>query len=1276
MTARGPGAVAALLAAALLAAAAYAQAAGGGALYLVSFTAKDTGGGPLQPGDEAVLTLVIGYRGEGPLEELEANLSLPGELGGAALTKRLKLTAWPGSSIGVSFRAPLGEDAPVGNYTVKATVAARDASGRLYEASFNLTLTVHPPLEGVSASAELEHPYPGARGTTLKVTVENAGTVDIENVTVSFNLSGWRPEEVNVSLGSIPSGSSSAAEVSDVYVPMWLKPGSYTVTATVEAIASVDGEVKSYRWRQKLGLELSPLPELHLNLVDVQWGGTCVSPGSVDVPLTLTFQSMEPAALSNIEVRLLLPEGFSVDGRRAASAQADIDVVEYGGFFTMSFSLDVNASEPGVYPLNLKVQALESSNGVTIPHVYSATLQLPVCPSSTWAPLLERAEWVDGRAYPGEQGATLRLVLRGADEGTISGIRLELHLPPGFTSSTGAPRAWLEVEGGLTGYGDTLEVLAELNIGDKVEPGTYYANLTLHAILERGGSRVPVQASYVLPLTVSRAPSSPFRVVDTSWLSWVVGDESYSATALVRLLYLGEDTLRSLIVNATVTSGGSIRGNATYVVVVQEGLGAQAYDVLEVQVPNIAVNPRADAVELKLHVTAVRETPSGGTYESSQELSVRLPARREKPLAVAGVYTEPAHLLPGARSANVNLHLLNTAPSPVRVVSASVSASYLQVLDVGGSCVEAQVQPGDTCVLTLTVDVDEDVEPGVHSLPIRVAYSYVGGEQTILGAEVLTVSLIVEDVGQHAPSITVRRAYWALTPDGEPLDAYPGSKATLQLEVYNAGPTPAFGVKALLKPVGGWASIEEQPGVCEQLQPGDSCTLTAVLSVGNSTQPGLHALEVQLTYLFRSYNLNKEISQTTTIEVEVSDPAEAVSVLLVSWAKAPTPGSASNVLRVAVYRDPSRASSIEYVELVLPPGLKDPSDGDTVVVALAAGQTAAAQYGAGAGGLERLLQPLQQLQVPSTVELFAARVYAEQATLERQEMLARIVWVDRFGTVLSTIQPVILVPGYSPPQIVVSAPPRILMEEGEAELVLSLNNPGPSPVRNVYVILVPSRVTVALPNRAVEYVPYIEAGGSANVTFTLRLVPGAEASTQTFSIGVSVLYEDVFGTLQSFNTSVSLLLVPRYNVEVRGVKATWTNGTLKVSGSLVNLGTQSVESAVVEILVGGKVVAETFLGTVDPSSEYPFYVEAQLTGKPNTIEIRALYRDAYGVKYSTSTTVTVSEEPSAASAVSMESSAEVGGVPTFAKAVIATSAASVAVALAYMLKRRRRRGES
>ncbi len=990
-------------------------------------------------------------------------------------------------------------------------------------------------------------------------------------------------------------------------------PGNYTITIKALVIY-VDGS--TVRQNITLALEVKGCPRAGLTISKARLSPFNY-PGTEGATLSLNVTNHGPEAVVNLTVEVVLPGGWSPHRaivRLRGLAGNESATVRIGGVFVPP------GTEPGNYTLRVTLNYTCTVCNITLTRSVELSTTVEVSKPPVPRLALLYAGWVDGYAAPGERNAAYRVELQLLEPWTVTGVNYSLSLPSGFEAASSQQLSGFQQL--RLGYGDSFPLSFRLNTAS--QPGNYTGVLKLDLRVEKGDTVTWIPATVRLGFPVAeRRPV--LSLLQAYWSSWVAGgDRGYGLEARILILYRGSDRVTNVAVSAKPLPPAGLRAGAprSYAHIVAAAGDAS---MIEVVVPGIVVPGGVNEAIVVLNLTLSLATPAGGSYVARASLEARLPVPREQPLVLLNTSTSPVVVLPGSGRVELRIVLANTAPSPVHVVSANLSGlpRGVRQLSLGGSCLDATVAPGTQCSLLFALNVSSAAPPGLHRLGAVVLYSYQGQTGVIIGRHMFPVLLSIEEPSRYVQALRLVSAYW-VSPTGSPLMVLPGdANAPLQVTIYNPGPWTVQGLRLHL--TGG--GFNSTTGFCDAVAPGGFCT--TVLYVDVPRKPGSPVLEAH--YTVRVYGATLSQHAALPLRLQLASPAEAVIPVTAWWATTPTPGSRTAKLMLLVDIDPRLVSGLVSLRLLLPAGLRDPSDGDSVVV-LRPAET-------GVGLLQalpkKLLERLKGLGGAASLSglkysdplLYEATVAVEKPLRSPRAILVAL-WRDELSVLQSTTATLRLPSTGGAEPLLVWSSPRASMRGGVANVTVYVSNRGSVAAYNVYVYLMPLG-QAAYPVRPLAYLTVLPPNTTRKIVFQLVFNPSSFAGTKTYTFSgiVAVVYDDALGYKHMFNATIASVLEPPVRVLARSLKATATGVEVTVRGSVVNLGVETAENVIVEAR-SGNATATYIVGSLDPGSETPFKLTLYNVSKPrSTVMVTVTYMDEYGYTYRAEYNVTPVLQP-------------------------------------------------
>ncbi|MEM0060772.1 MAG: hypothetical protein QW726_02430 [Fervidicoccaceae archaeon] len=177
-------------------------------------------------------------------------------------------------------------------------------------------------------------------------------------------------------------------------------------------------------------------------------------------------------------------------------------------------------------------------------------------------------------------------------------------------------------------------------------------------------------------------------------------------------------------------------------------------------------------------------------------------------------------------------------------------------------------------------------------------------------------------------------------------------------------------------------------------------------------------------------------------------------------------------------------------------------------------------------------------------------------------------------------------------------------------LTVLVKNEGSSPAYNVYLTLSPpssiltpqSSSSILIASPSTIYIKKIDAGQTISIPVTFVYNPFSSqsimGSTSIVNYGVvplqiSVQYRDAGGQQHSFNNQIAIAVEPFIDLSLSGVSTFLSNGTLRVSGMLINYGSQTAYRISIDLFASNS-SASTFIGDLDAGSQTAFRLDLQV----------------------------------------------------------------------------------
>jgi hypothetical protein len=1075
--------------------------------------------------------------------------------------------------------------------------------------------------------------YPGTEDALLNIVLHNYDVVDLRDAVVTVTLpQGFYPRQITVSDVGILKGSATTVAFSAIAISTSTASGEYPVKLLLSGVAwdSSSNTYYTVSLTFTVSVKVFEKPcENILALVSYGWVGGRAYITTVSASTYLYFQVMAPGyKVSNPRMTIYLPKQMIFEsGNRSTTITAG-GVYSYGQYFDVEIGgIDIVATESGNYPVVVKVEGLATVSGsywftqyfTLLLHINNPALNVTVIDFG----------WQSNPVGMDSSGAEMYITLQSLSVDTIRTTVVELHLLNArFLNGLNTS---VQVLTSPIGYGEIGTVrFSEVELSNK----TLYARVMIFAVLSLGrGAYYRAVAEYNLVLS-SVESLEVFRVAS---LHTSVGGVYAPLLPSARgvSIVIGFANAKSVQVAWVIAEAAASKELKVNDISGTCANGVVAGGVCTV-VLNVDVSPDASAGVAEVVVNLTYSVRSGATISLFRESHrVGIPIADYKyyrpTIVLASAYwgaQTPYRALVGQRNVAFTLTLTNMGYYPIEAVVVRAGVLKGSAIMVKNSDVcSAYLAPGASCSVTLYVDLGPVDRGGMIVFSVAVEYMFTQFSTAISDAKQFTIYLPVEEPATGKGLELVDASWsnnWPVYPNTE--------NATLVITLVNRWPYRVSGMDVeLLLPQGfstKWGSVAKAyvAGPVNSLQ---QIAVPLQLSVGD-IKPGRYTAKLLVRYVVESGTPDTFTEEELNISLVVNDLSSSVEVVNVYWVlRSPQPPEYGALLTVVVRNNYNPAMKGVVMDVELPPGIVS---ADT--------NTSSARVPATATNI------LQQIQVarisPSQLSQLLSLLLTQQAQVQTGfsygdlmyfylklniitnktgvfTVNAIINFVDQWNNVRKVpLNLEVSILG-SARIIDVAAPTSITIRRGVANVSIGLINKGSAPLYNVYIYLAPY-VAMLIPQQAVKYVDVLHPYELTNVSFTLVYNPLAVSmgTTQTYlrymsvPFSLSIVYRDVYGNIQAFNTSLAFILEPFIELLLTEVKASGAGSTIIVSGTIVNYGIATARSVVVKAVYSG-VEQETLIGDVDPASQSSFRLEMEVSNiANNTLLLQLAYRDEYG----------------------------------------------------------------
>ncbi len=1142
--------------------------------------------------------------------------------------------------------------------------------GVVYAAG-NLTLVK----ESVYSSAGTEKVYPGSKGVTIMLDIRNDEAYNISYVQGCFTFPngitptqnyGYCVEATDLNgkyETTYVSGETFRLETK-VNINDSVSPGTYPITVNVSyTLDAPTGPVRKYAVIDA-NITVYNYPPVDLRVVDEWWGSTNVYPGTSGATLYVKIRNYGDTDVRGGTATLILPSPL-----KPSEIKVNLPTIGSGDEATLTFNnIDIPVlTKPGTYnaPLDLDVNAA-TEDGVTYRYGTALLVKLEVSTSPKPYISVVDAGWSSGATYPNSRGVTIYVTLQNLDQSTIQDVIATLYLPKGLVTRDGKNYVVATYSTPVSFGGVFTLRFSNINMSLK-NPSTLSFRLVLNVVATYRG------AEYVsnVELNVYAKPVTEdiLRLVSQRWV-WRGADAEALPTARgltleLRLANLGQNAITTIIPNITVPEGFNL---TSYGGTCLNGVTPGSTCTIDLTF-NIGSDVKPGTYDAVLHTTYV--VNAGGTYlyaskDFNVTLAIKSPSEFEPNLTLSKAWwgtTAPTTTYGGERLAPIHVELTNLgryAASDVFVRVTTPNAS-VKLIDNAGVC-STNLGAGVACRLTTYADLGKVVR-GELALEINVRYVISDYGAFIVRRESFHAYLDISVyAAQHLGNIELVSADWS---NSQPV--YPDTEgATYDVTIANHYPFNVVSLDAYLTNLP--SGITPHRGLNKVYVPGpvpsdQDTTFTFTLDVGKDVAPGTYNATLVLRYVVSTGGASIFKQENFTVALRVDRVKHGIEVITTGWAGAPAqPGTYGNVMYVALRNvDYSTVKGL-VADIQLPLGFTSTINNESrvKVVATTSPQLASLAASSPTSLMQALSNPKQVQSLLSSMQPagqlgkgdFAFLVIGLNVLNVKPGTYwanATLTFIDQWGNLRKQVVRIpIHVLGTALYIKVWSNTVLNFNVSRASTLTLNVLNNGSAPIYNVY-IAVYSPMSYLLVKETPLYLGTLRPGEVKHVNLTVFFNPipsGQSPVPITYGnmpFMATLIYTDVIGVRHTYNASFTVSVSPFIKLELEDLKVVKEGSTVKVSGTITNLGNAQAQRVVVAIRIGSYESPESFVGDIDPSSQTSFAATATYSGNVSKVYIVLRYRNPFNEPREMVVPAAVTEYVSATTATTPPPQGMIGG---------------------------------
>jgi len=839
--------------------------------------------------------------------------------------------------------------------------------------------------------------------------------------------------------------------------------------------------------------------------------------------------------------------------------------------------------------------------------------------------------------YPGSRNVQLVVEVRYNGSENIVGVYGRIILPPGFSVSRGAQSAAPPYNPNGSTYdvispGDIIVFKYNIDISKEVNPGTYSIEIEIGY---RYANSLVFESEEVtgISIVISQYPELELQVIDSYWSPGAYpGSEGVTLNIIIENKGDSDITEGYIVFNfPEIIDPRKVEMNIGAL-----GKGSRA----TVSISDLSIAPDANyrkSYSVTANVDAIARTDDGVVYDAETTINfyikvssppsirlVLLDYKLETPYIADNIKTGIIHVI----LQNKDTVVINsiTAVFKIRKGGRFVGDDSFSIVSLRG-----EYRYGDY------IDVRSDqvlFNPNSNSIDVELTLSIFGSKD---GAEFwssLSYTLYI------VPNTRFSSSKGLILIDAEWQNHYPvypdTENATFIVTLANKWPYRISGITLKLELPEGFYSNKPKDRnratayIAGPIESSGVLSANFMISVKNVT-PGVYEAKLSVKYIVHCDTTRISQEEEYSINIRIHSLEKSIELITATWyGSSPEPGTYGAPLFIAIRDNYVPQMRGTLLEIYLPKGFTCSLNNESYakVIPYSVGQTPAIQLQRTPESRELAMlaryiasysPPMQALSqgeivtfiIPINIEINNTGMYKAKGILnfiDHWNNIRRINFTIPLG-VLGSIR-----------ILEVKMPKSMTFSNGETRLNLTLINRGSAPIYETYVILIPQS-PLALPVQNYKYLGTIEAHKNKTVSFILRYNPtsimsmggGMAIQYSSLPLMISVIYKDILGYRRALNFTGAVIVEPFVDIRLSSdTRATLSEGTLVVSGTVINYGITQARSVEVKALLN-ETSSSMFIGDLDPASQAAFRVEILLDNITSIDKVRVdiTYRDNY-----------------------------------------------------------------
>ena len=1128
--------------------------------------------------------------------------------------------------------------------------------------SLSITLAI-PPLALASSNIVLVNyvvyssvgetkVYPGSSNARIIINLRNNANTDISDVQAcfylpdGFSIRGGTSCVDATTLNGTYKRSFSPGELFRVEtrfnIDKNVKPGRYYFE--VHVLYTLGGN--RYEDKVYVPVDVSPYPPVNVSVIDYWWDSERVFPGTRNAVLNILLKNIGNVSIEGGLIEMLMPDDITPSKFRLSMGALNTNETATLRLTGIYIPLTVT---PGNYSIELKLNVTaRTDDGVTYTTFTETSFNVTIFKPRPLNIRVVNALWVNDIAYHESRGLSLILTLQNLDHSVIEYLVAKLILPEGMRSLSNESYVISTLEGAQD-FGSVF-TLTFRGINASLKEVGKVINMTsyLYIVANFRGAEFVINQSINFNVTLIR--ESILALVSQRWLfngrPASALPSSRDVTLELTISNLGLNTVTVIKSRPSLPQGfklKSITGSC-----ITAGVAPGHTCTLQFNM-DIDSKVKPGIYETKITIDYVVSSGNALLYSTdtlSTYVAIEDPGKYKPRLVLGSVWwgtTRPITIFYNAQMVPLHIELVNIGRWDAKNVYIIVIPLSRNVEVIGGRGLCAATLPsGSSCTFIPYVNL-YNVSSSYVDFLVKANYSVSMYGSFMNWSENYVIKLPIKTYAAllRFKGIEIRDWGWL---NNEPV--FPGTQnATYIVVISNHYPYNIESIDATLYLPKGFSS--KYGNVVRSYVPGpvssnQEVSLQFIVSVDGSVKPGKYLAKLELTYVVDVGGSSLVKTDSLMVPIIVNRIEHGVEYVTSGWyGTVAEPMTYGNLFYV-IFRNVDFPEIRGVVaELKLPNGIVSSLTNKSIVnmtPSVMATQLPYLTQGMGRGvasnQLELILKALGGVvsQQAQSVATYMSPTYSKGDLLVFTTKLnilnispgiyyakVTLSFLDHWGTLrkYEARVPITVLGGTKVIRMWINNDLRFTHRRGL--LNVSIMNIGSSPIYNVYIFIY-SKVPYLVVSDPLKYFNMLPPNRVVNILVPVYFNPLSMQAGIPITYGSalfisSIMYTDVNGFRHSFNTTLAVVVEPYIEIELSDIKATYEAGTLRVSGTLTNLGNVKAERVEVIAIYSGINSSASFVGDIDPSSQASFSIILSNVPPSDRVKLIVKYRNPYNELY-------------------------------------------------------------